>query len=39
VDGDPQDGAKQKKILEDAGIIVCDSNAQAANLAAFLIGR
>lgn len=39
VDGDPQDGAKQKKILEDAGITVCDSNAQAAVLAAFLIWR
>ncbi len=39
VDGDPQDGAKQKKTLEDAGVTVCESNAQAATLAAFLIRR
>ena len=39
VDEDPQDGSKQRKILEEAGVTVCDSNAQAAALAAFLIGR
>lgn len=39
VDQDPQDGAKQRKILEDAGVTVCESNAQAARLAAFLLGR
>lgn len=38
-DNDPQDFEKQKKILEDAGVIVCESNAQASVLAAFLLAR
>lgn len=36
---DPQDAGVQKKALEDAGVIVCDSNAQAAHLASALIER
>ena len=38
-DDDPQDFEKQKKILESAGVAVCESNAQASRLAAFLLAR
>ncbi len=37
--GDPQDLAKQISLLEDAGVIVCESNARAALLASSLISR
>ena len=36
-EADPQDGARQRRILEEAGVVVCDSNAQAARLAAYLL--
>ena len=36
-EADPQDGARQRRILEDAGVTVCHSNAQAARLAAYLL--
>ena len=28
---------RQRRILEEAGVVVCDSNAQAARLAAYLL--
>ncbi|HAA47675.1 MAG TPA: fatty-acid metabolism regulator protein, partial [Synergistaceae bacterium] len=34
---DPQDAARQRSILEDAGVLVCDSNARAARLASYLL--
>jgi FdrA protein len=34
---DPQNGAEQRKILEDAGVVVCESNAQAARLGSYLL--
>lgn len=37
-DADPQNAAAQKKVLEDAGVVVCESNSQAAHLASALIG-
>ena len=36
-DADPQNASTQKKALEDAGVVVCDSNAQAVHLASALI--
>ncbi|EFQ24483.1 FdrA family protein [Aminomonas paucivorans DSM 12260] len=36
-EADPQDGARQRRILEEAGVTVCHSNAQAARLAAYLL--
>jgi FdrA protein len=36
-EADPQNAARQRSILEDAGVIVCDSNARAARLASFLL--
>jgi FdrA protein len=36
-EADPQNAARQRNILEDAGVIVCDSNARAARLASFLL--
>ncbi|MGC4151711.1 MAG: acyl-CoA synthetase FdrA [Propionicimonas sp.] len=36
--GDPQGLARQRELLESAGVIVCDSNASAARTAAVLAG-
>jgi len=36
-DADPQNASAQRRILEDAGVVVCASNAQAALLASSLI--
>jgi len=36
-EADPQNAVRQRSILEDAGVIVCDSNARAARLASFLL--
>ena len=38
-EGDPQKASDQRKKLEDAGVHMCDSNAQATRLAAYLLGR
>lgn len=38
-DLDPQDYAKQQAILEDAGVLVCRSNAQAVKTALLLVGH
>jgi len=38
-DGDPQDLGRQRALLEEAGVIVCESNARAALLAASLVSR
>lgn len=38
-EGDPQKASQQREKLEDAGVHVCDSNAQATRLAAYLLGR
>ncbi|EHM10513.1 succinyl-CoA synthetase, alpha subunit [Thermanaerovibrio velox DSM 12556] len=34
---DPQDSDRQRKTLEDAGVVVMDSNAKASRLAAYLL--
>lgn len=36
---DPQDLFQQKKILKEAGVIICQSNAQAVKMALALIGK
>lgn len=36
-DGDPQDLDRQVRTLEDAGVLICDSNASAAHLAAEIV--
>lgn len=38
-DLDPQNYAKQKEILEEAGVILCQSNAQAVKTALALVGK
>lgn len=38
VDADPQGAAEQRKMLEEAGVTVCDSNAEAARLACYIVG-
>jgi FdrA protein len=38
VDADPQGATEQRKILEEAGVTVCDSNAEAARLACYIVG-
>ena len=38
-DLDPQDYAEQQRILEEAGVLVCDSNAQAVKTALALVGQ
>lgn len=38
-EGDPQKASEQRKKLEDVGVHMCDSNAQATRLAAYLLGR
>ena len=37
VDTDPQDASRQREILEELGVHVCESNARAARLAAMLV--
>lgn len=37
VDTDPQNASRQRKILEELGVHVCESNARAARLAAMLV--
>lgn len=37
VDTDPQNASLQRKILEELGVHVCESNARAARLAAMLV--
>lgn len=36
-EADPQNAARQRSILEDAGVLVCESNARAARLASYLL--
>ena len=36
-DGDPQNLSQSSDVLSQAGVILCDSNAQAARLAAFMV--
>ncbi|MBO0452472.1 acyl-CoA synthetase FdrA [Candidatus Enterococcus murrayae] len=36
---DPQDMAEQKNILKDAGVFLCDSNAQAVKMALLILGH
>ncbi|SMS13510.1 acyl-CoA synthetase FdrA [Levilactobacillus zymae] len=38
-DIDPQDYAQQKKTLEDAGVILCQNNAQAVKTALAIVGK
>ena len=38
-DEDPQDMDGQRRILEEAGVIICESNAQAVNAALAIIGK
>ena len=38
-EADPQGYDQSKEVLEDAGVIVCGSNAQAARMAAYLVNR
>lgn len=38
-DKDPQDYEKQKKIMEDIGVVVCDTNNKAVEKALALIGK
>ncbi len=38
-DADPQNASEQKKKLEGAGVVACESNAQAVHLASALIER
>ena len=37
-DGDPQNASRQAEILADAGVLLNPSNAQAARLAADIVG-
>jgi ABC-type metal ion transport system substrate-binding protein len=37
VDSDPQNAARQREILERAGVIVLDSNAEAARFACYTV--
>lgn len=37
VDSDPQSATRQRGILEEAGVMLCDSNAEAARLACYLV--
>ncbi len=37
VDSDPQNASEQRRILEELGVHVCDSNARAARLAAMIL--
>lgn len=37
-DDDPQNAARQAKALQEAGVLLCPSNAQAARLAADIVG-
>ena len=38
-DEDPQNMQEQQRILEDAGVILCESNAQAVKLALAIVGH
>jgi len=37
VDTDPQNASEQRRILEELGVHVCESNARAARLAAMIL--
>ena len=37
-DDDPQNAARQAKAMQEAGVLLCPSNAQAARLAADIVG-